>query len=169
MRKDVAYVPATALWWGERRLRLMKLRHRDTDLSKLITGRPACERPLARLNVFKHLHVAIDKEGVVSSAASAEDDDAGFKGDLGVDQGVGQDEPLAKRLCVRVGGFDFIAVTAQRTPGQPLEGTQDIIFENTRVLAMDLGEHLENLTWLTKAVRAERANPDQVSVVSPRA
>lgn len=164
LRKDVAHVPVTAVGWGERRLRLLKLRHRDTDLSKLLTGRPACERPLARLNVFKHLHEAIDKAGVVPSAASAEDSDEGFKEDLGVHR----DEPPAKRPRVRVRGLDFVAVTVHSTPGQPLEGTQDIIFENTRDLSMDMGEHLENLTWLIKAVLAERANPYLVSVVSPR-
>ncbi len=165
LRKDVAHVPVTAVNWGERRLRLLKLRHRDTDLSKLITGRPACERPLARLNVFNHLREAISKTGLESSAVSAEDDDVGFREDLGVDQG----ESPAKRLRKRVRGLDFIAVKVLHTPGQPLAGSQDIIFENTRDLSMDIGEGLDNLTWLMKAVLAERANPAQVSVLSPHA
>ena len=164
LRKDVAHVPVTAVWWGERRLRLLKLRHRDTQLAKLITGRPACERPLAHINVFKHLHEAIDNAGVVSSAASAEDDDVGFKEDLGVEQ----NQHPAKRRCRRARGLDFVVVTVQRTPGQPDGEFQDIIFENSRVLSMDLGEQLENLTWLIKAVMAERAKPDLVSVEIPR-
>ena len=90
--------------------------------------------------------------------------DAGFREDLGVDN-----EPPAKRHCIRVRGLDFIAITVQRTPGQPLNGTQDIIFENVKDLSMDIGEELQNLTWLIKAVMAERADPALVSVVSPRA
>ena len=66
-------------------------------------------------------------------------------------------------------GLDFIAITVQRTPGQPSQGTQGIIFENIRDLSMDIGEELQNLTWLIQAVLAERADPAIVSVVSPRA
>ena len=164
MRKDVAHVPVHAVQWGERRLRLLKLRARDTDLAKLITGKPACERPFAGLHVFRHLHEAINKAGLVTAVALAEEDDAGFREDLGVDN-----EPFAKRQCIRRRGLDFIAIVVHRTPGQPLEGTQDLIFENLKDLSMDIGEQLENLTRLIKAVLAERADPGLVSSVSPRA
>ena len=163
--KDVVHIPVVAVGWNHRRLRFLKLRHRDTTVSKLLTGKPACERPLVGLKVLKHLHEAIDKKGIAPSTASAEDDDAGFKEDLGVDE----NEHPAKRPRRRVPGLDFVAVTVLRTPGQPSEGTQDILFENSRFLSMDLGERLENLTWLTNAILAERARPDLVSVVIPRA
>ena len=162
--KDVIHVPVTPIGWRQRQLRFLKIRHRDAAVSKLLTGKPACGRPLAGLKVLKHLHKAIDEKGGFSSAASAEDDDVGFKEDLGVEQ----NQHPAKRRCRRVRGLDFVAVTVQRTPGQPDGEFQDIIFENSRVLSMDLGEQLENLTWLIKAVMAERAKPDLVSVEIPR-
>ena len=147
LRKEVAHLPVTAVHWGNKRLRLMTIRHRDTDLSKLLCGRPACERPLARVSVFRQLREAIDKAGYPPSAASAEDDGEGFREDLGVDEG----QPCPKRRCSCLRGVDFITISVYRTPGEAQDGTMDIVCENINDISMHVGEHLENVCWLSRA------------------
>ena len=48
LRKDVCHIPVTNVRWNAHRLRLTRLVQRDTHLTQLLTGRPACERPLSK-------------------------------------------------------------------------------------------------------------------------
>jgi hypothetical protein len=163
LRNEVAHLPVTAVHWGKKRLRLMNIRHRDTDLSKLLCGRPACERPLARVGVFRQLREAIDRAGYPPSAASAGDDDGGFKEDLGVEE----DQTDHKRKGPRLRGVDFITIPVYTTPGEAEEATMDIVCENSNDISMDVGDHLENLCWLSRAVLAGRADNDVRCLLAP--
>ena len=156
-------MPVMNVRWGAHRLRLTRLLQRDTHLSQLLTGRPACERPLKKMNLWRHLRKAIDAGGVASSAESAADDDTGFTEDLGVEEEASQ--PAKKKARHRIRGLDFVEVEVVRTPGSGTASTRTIIFENKGELSMDVGEALENLQWLTAAVLLERRDPGAVSVV----
>ena len=162
LRKKVCHLPVMNVRWGAHRLRLTRLVQRDTHLAQLLTGRPACERPLKKMKLWRHLRKAIDAGGVTSSAESAEDDDIGFAEDLGVEE---EDPQPAKKKARRIRGLDFVEVQVVRTPGADTASTRAIIFENKAELSMDVGEALENLQWLTAAVLCERRDPGAVSVV----
>ena len=139
-------------------MRLVKLRQRDTELAKLILGRPACERPFAGTRLFHHIRVAIDKAGVRSSAASVEEE-SGFAEDLGVEA-----PPLKKKRVQRLRGLDFVEVDVLTKLGSPEAGTRAIVFEISHDLSMDAGEALESIQWLIAAVLAERQDKTAESV-----
>ena len=166
LRKNVCHMPVVHVRWGGHRLRLARLLQRDTNLAQLLTGRPACERPMTKMKVWKHLRKAIDAGGMVSSAESAADDDAGFAEDLGVEEEEEDLQPAKKKpRATRIRGLEFVKVEVVRTPGSDAASTRAIIFENKTELSMDVGKALENLEWLLAAVQLERRDPDAVSVV----
>ena len=163
LRKDVCHIPVTNVRWGERRLRFMRLVQRDTHIAQLLTGRPACERPLKKMKLWKHLRDAIDAGGLTTSAESAVDDDTGFAEDLGVEEESA--EPAKKKARHRVRGLDFVGIEVFVAPGSGSEDTRTIVFENKAELSMDVGEDLENMQWLITAVLRERRDPAAVSVL----
>ena len=166
LRKNVCHMPVVNVRWGAHRLRLTRLVQRDTNLAQLLTGRPACERPMTKMKLWKHLRKAIDAGGMMSSAESAADDDAGFAEDLGVEEEEEDSQPAKKKArATRIHGLDFVKVEVVRTPGLDAASTRAIIFENKAELSMDVGKALENLEWLLAAVQLERRDPDAVSVV----
>ena len=82
LRQKVCHMPVMNVRWGAHRLRLTRLLQRDTHLAQLLTGRPACERPLSKLMLWRHLRQAINAGGGAPSAESAaDDDDIGFEFD----------------------------------------------------------------------------------------
>ena len=171
LRKNVCHMPVMNVRWGAHRLRLTRLVQRDTHLAQLLTGRPACERPLSKLKLWRHLRRAIDAGGGAPSAESAEsaepgaaadDDDIGFAESLGVDEEAPQ--PAKKKARCRIRGLDFVEIEVVERPGSQPSRTRLIVFENKSELSMDVGEALQNLEWLIHAVLLERRDTGAVSV-----
>ena len=167
LRKGVCHIPVTNVRWGDRRLRFMRVVQRDTQVAQLLTGRPACGRPLKKMKIWKHIRSAIDASGLMSSAASAADDDLGFAEDLGVEEEE-TEEPPKKKARHRVRGLDFVKIDVDSVPGSSDEGTRSIVFENKAEISMDVGQDLENLTWLMKAVLQERRDPAAIALQHAR-
>ena len=60
-------------------------------------------------------------------------------------------------------GLDFAEVEVVSRPGSDTSSTRAIVFENSgKTISMDLGEDLDNVTWLLRAIQAERAQPGLV-------
>ena len=161
---SVVHVQYRSMRWGERRLRFIRLAQRDTDLAKVLTGRPACDRPLSKLRVFCDLRAAIKaarERASISPAESAGEDTACFAEDLGVEEEPPKTRP---RKTDAAHAVNFLEISVHAEPGT-LDKMRSIVFENFgKALSMDVGESLENLNWLIAAVLRERTRADAVSV-----
>ena len=135
----------------------------DEVASLLLTGIPACHRPLCRLTLFKALHVAVQKardaQGTLADTDAAEEDNFDFGGEAGVD--IALETPMKKKrtspggkMAKMVAQRATIEVVMPRFYGQD-EPTLSVTMLNSK---KDIGilASPKNLQWIAEYVHAER-------------